>query len=193
LWCDGKIQGDQQAAGQGRDDGNPIASEEDIRACQAWARLLASLGDKLGLTPTARARLARKKALGTAPDPDVPEDGYSFWRYGILPGEGSLAMGGWIMRRRHPKPPDIPVWPPDWLPDILLPPWQEPEFSLEELLNYTDDEYRILYYRRSGRFLGVYATREEADAADQYRYVRQLLGGKNALGKVTNSFNERFP
>ena len=82
------------------------------------------------------------------------------------------------MRRRHPKRPEKPTWPPDWLPDVFLPPDKEPEISLEELLNSTIEEYRILYYRRSGRFLGIYATMEEADAADKYCYVRQFLGGK---------------
>jgi hypothetical protein len=60
---------------------------------------------------------------------------------------------------------------------MLLPPDKEPEISPDELLNSSIEEYRILYYRRSGRFLGIYATREDADAADKYRYVRQLLGG----------------
>ncbi len=35
---------------------------EDIKALQAWARIVAQFADKLGFTPTARARLVKKLA-----------------------------------------------------------------------------------------------------------------------------------
>lgn len=45
-----------------------MLTKDDITACQSWARLLSSLGEKLGLTPTGKARLARKKAKVQEPD-----------------------------------------------------------------------------------------------------------------------------
>jgi hypothetical protein len=69
------------------------------------------------------------------------------------------------------------TWPPDWLPDALLGPDQEPVISMEELLTSSSEESAIMYYRRSGRFLGEYPDKETAAAADPYRYVRSLLGG----------------
>jgi len=44
-------------------------TEEDVKACQSWARLVASYAEKLGLTPTARARLAKRKAEREPADP----------------------------------------------------------------------------------------------------------------------------
>ena len=35
---------------------------DDIKAAQAWARIIGSFADKLGLTPQSRARLIKKKA-----------------------------------------------------------------------------------------------------------------------------------
>jgi P27 family predicted phage terminase small subunit len=46
-----------------------LATEDDIKACQSWARLIASYADKMGLTPTARARLAKRKAEREPLDP----------------------------------------------------------------------------------------------------------------------------
>ncbi|OGO26436.1 MAG: hypothetical protein A2136_05535 [Chloroflexi bacterium RBG_16_54_11] len=43
-------------------DGLIVGTDDDIKACQSWARLVASYAEKLGLTPTARARLAKRKA-----------------------------------------------------------------------------------------------------------------------------------
>jgi P27 family predicted phage terminase small subunit len=48
-------------------DGKPIedsqaADKDTIAGCQSWARLVAGYAEKLGLTPNARARLAKKKA-----------------------------------------------------------------------------------------------------------------------------------
>jgi P27 family predicted phage terminase small subunit len=42
--------------------GTPVADKDEMAACQAWARLVAAYAEKLGLTPTARARLAKRKA-----------------------------------------------------------------------------------------------------------------------------------
>ena len=78
------------------------------------------------------------------------------------------------MRNRRPEKL---IWPPDWMPDVILPPGIEPEITMDELLDRTPEEYAVLVYRRSGRFLGTYASREEADAADPYCYVRALLPG----------------
>lgn len=40
----------------------PMLEIDDIKNLQAWARLLAGYAEKLGLTPTGRARLAKKAA-----------------------------------------------------------------------------------------------------------------------------------
>jgi hypothetical protein len=80
------------------------------------------------------------------------------------------------MRVKHPEKL---TWPPDWMPDVILPPGVQPVITMEELLDWTIDEYAVMVYKRSGRFLGEYSSREEAEAADEYRYVRALLpGGK---------------
>ncbi len=42
--------------------GLPLATLDDVKSAQAWARIVFSSAEKLGLSPTARARLARKKA-----------------------------------------------------------------------------------------------------------------------------------
>ena len=78
------------------------------------------------------------------------------------------------MRNRHP---DKLTWPPDWMPDVILSPGEEPEFTLEEICDLTDDEFAVEYYRRSGRYLGVFESRQEADKADKYFYLRVLLPG----------------
>lgn len=46
-----------------------LADDEDLKAAQAWARLIAAYAEKLGLTPTARARLAKRKAEREPADP----------------------------------------------------------------------------------------------------------------------------
>jgi len=48
--------------------GRPLATKDELNACQAWARLIAAYAEKLGLTPTARARLAKRKAEQETPD-----------------------------------------------------------------------------------------------------------------------------
>lgn len=47
------------------DDGAPVAQEDVMKATQAWARIVTTYADKLGLTPGGRARLAKKKAEKT--------------------------------------------------------------------------------------------------------------------------------
>lgn len=44
------------------------STEEDVQDKQAWARLVASYAEKLGISPAARARLAKKAAEKVAPD-----------------------------------------------------------------------------------------------------------------------------
>jgi P27 family predicted phage terminase small subunit len=50
------------------EDGVLQTTEEDRKDCQAWSRIVAGYAEKLGLTPTARARLAKRKAEKQAPD-----------------------------------------------------------------------------------------------------------------------------
>jgi P27 family predicted phage terminase small subunit len=49
-------------------DAGSMTTDEDVKNCQSWARLVAAYAEKLGLTPTARARLAKRKAEKQAPD-----------------------------------------------------------------------------------------------------------------------------
>lgn len=44
------------------------STEVDVQDKQAWARLVASYAEKLGISPAARARLAKKAAEQAAPD-----------------------------------------------------------------------------------------------------------------------------
>lgn len=44
------------------EEDQPVAMEEHIKMIQAWARLIAAYAEKLGLTPAAKARLAKRKA-----------------------------------------------------------------------------------------------------------------------------------
>jgi P27 family predicted phage terminase small subunit len=51
------------------ENGILVADKDEIAACQSWARLVAGYAEKLGLTPTARARLAKRKAERGPTDP----------------------------------------------------------------------------------------------------------------------------
>lgn len=42
--------------------GLPVATDETVKACQAWARIVSTYAEKLGLSPTSRARIAKRKA-----------------------------------------------------------------------------------------------------------------------------------
>ncbi len=44
------------------DNGDLLGKEEVIKLAQSWARVVAAYSDKLGLSPAARARLAKKRA-----------------------------------------------------------------------------------------------------------------------------------
>lgn len=51
------------------EEGNPVvADNKTIEKAQAWARLISMYAEKLGLSPNARARLAKKKAQIEQPD-----------------------------------------------------------------------------------------------------------------------------
>ena len=49
-------------------DGILVATKDDREDCRSWGRLVAGYAEKLGLTPTARARLAKRKAEQEPPD-----------------------------------------------------------------------------------------------------------------------------
>lgn len=51
------------------EDGIPMnADKDEISVAQGWARIIKTYAAELGLTPTARARLAKRKAEKQAPD-----------------------------------------------------------------------------------------------------------------------------
>lgn len=54
IYCDSIVK--YQAASKG------MATEEDVKAVQAWARIVVAYAEKLGLSPGGRARLAKKRA-----------------------------------------------------------------------------------------------------------------------------------
>lgn len=64
---------------------------------------------------------------------------------------------------------------PDSAPAVLLPPGEKPVITMDEICNR--DDYEKIVYRRSGRYLSVYATSEEAARADPYRFARVFLPG----------------
>lgn len=47
---------------------HPAWSDEDVKAAQAWARIISGYAEKLGLSPAGRARLARKKSAKKTDD-----------------------------------------------------------------------------------------------------------------------------
>ena len=51
-----------EAVAQSRDLKKKVMSLDDIKAYQAYLRIIKSLADSLGLSPAARARLVKKKA-----------------------------------------------------------------------------------------------------------------------------------
>lgn len=55
LYCDAVVQYKELSEMKAK-------SVDDIKAMQAWARIIVGLADKLGLTPQSRARLIKKKA-----------------------------------------------------------------------------------------------------------------------------------
>lgn len=45
------------------ENGRSLSTDDRIKQAQAWARIVSTFAEKLGLSPAARARLARKKAV----------------------------------------------------------------------------------------------------------------------------------
>lgn len=66
IYCDAlakyKVISQQIEFGATDENGQPLPQEDLIKSAQAWARLAAGYAEKLGFTPAARARLAKKKA-----------------------------------------------------------------------------------------------------------------------------------
>ncbi|MHB0922596.1 MAG: phage terminase small subunit P27 family [Bellilinea sp.] len=64
IYCDAVARYSQTVTGmvEIQKDGNPIVRDEEIKAAQSWARIVAAYADKLGLSPASRARLAKKRA-----------------------------------------------------------------------------------------------------------------------------------
>ena len=64
------------------------------------------------------------------------------------------------------------VWVPDGPPQTILPPGVEPN---DNILSMSGEEGREAYYMVTGRYQGVYSSKEEADKADPYEYARKYL------------------
>lgn len=60
------------------ENGLPMATDEQVKAAQAWGRLCLQYAEKLGLSPTARARLARRRAAPETNLEPIPPGGYRF-------------------------------------------------------------------------------------------------------------------
>jgi len=66
VYCDALAH--YQAATRKLQRGDDPAEEETVKQAQSWVRLISAYAEKLGLSPNARARLAKKKAEGPLPD-----------------------------------------------------------------------------------------------------------------------------
>jgi P27 family predicted phage terminase small subunit len=64
IYCDAvaKYRMASEMLARVNENGILVADKDEINAAQSWARLVAAYAEKLGLTPTARARLAKRKA-----------------------------------------------------------------------------------------------------------------------------------
>jgi len=62
IYCDAVARYRQFSRGMviEREDGTRVGAEEVIKTAQSWARIVAAYADKLGLSPAARARLAKR-------------------------------------------------------------------------------------------------------------------------------------
>jgi hypothetical protein len=69
------------------------------------------------------------------------------------------------------------IWEPDSAPRQLLPPDVEPDLSFEEEFKGSVDDRNRIYYEKSGRYLGIYKSIEEADEADPYEFARKFIPG----------------
>lgn len=73
IYCDAVARYQQFSRGMviEREGGTQIGQDEVIKTAQAWARIVAAYADKLGLSPAARARLAKRKADETVDEFDA--------------------------------------------------------------------------------------------------------------------------
>ena len=64
IYCDAVARYRQFSRGMTiqRADGTTVGNDEVVKTAQAWARIVAAYADKLGLSPAARARLAKRIA-----------------------------------------------------------------------------------------------------------------------------------
>jgi P27 family predicted phage terminase small subunit len=64
IYCDAVVHYRQSSQVLNAFDTNGVslATDERIKAAQAWARIISGYAEKLGLSPAGRARLAKKKA-----------------------------------------------------------------------------------------------------------------------------------
>lgn len=71
IYCDAvaKYRAASQMLAKLDENGLPLAGKDETESCRSWARLIASYAEKMGLTPTARARLAKRKAEHEPTDP----------------------------------------------------------------------------------------------------------------------------
>jgi len=60
IYCDAVVH--YRNASKMLHDPKHITAEEEVKSAQAWARIVSAYAEKLGLSPNARARLAKKKA-----------------------------------------------------------------------------------------------------------------------------------
>jgi P27 family predicted phage terminase small subunit len=70
VYCEAyaHFQAASQVLSKARRENRPTTKDE-VTAAQSWGRLVGSLAEKLGLSPTGKARLARRKAQETPLDP----------------------------------------------------------------------------------------------------------------------------
>jgi P27 family predicted phage terminase small subunit len=60
IYCDAVVH--YHKASKLLHDPKHVTAEEEVKSAQAWARIVSAYAEKLGLSPNARARLAKKKA-----------------------------------------------------------------------------------------------------------------------------------
>ena len=64
---------------------------------------------------------------------------------------------------------------PDGPPRALLPPSVEPPFTMAEFFLMSNEQWSRENYMRSGRYLGITTSQEEAAKLDKYRFARCFL------------------
>lgn len=65
----------------------------------------------------------------------------------------------------------IPTGPPK----MVLPPDVEPDIDIGEMLDIGKENFALVYYLRSGRYLACTRTWEDIDKLDKYRFTRPWL------------------